>query len=124
MRAECSLAGLTRDGDKNNLPGVAAHSMIIEFWLRARPCCAARFARGAGLLSLHNPVVQAARALAGRYITMRASADSTRIQADPYGLCGELAEEFTRKMSANKNLPYTRVPCGKNSAVDVLPLQK
>ena len=37
------------------------------------------------------------------------------------GLRGELAEEFTRKMSADKNLPNTTVPRGKTSAADVLP---
>ena len=51
-------------------------------------------------------------------------AESARIPADPRGLRGELAEEFTRKMSADENLPYTTVPCGKTSAADVLPPQK
>ena len=54
----------------------------------------------------------------------RTPADSARIRADPRGLRGELAEEFTRKMSADKNLPNTTVPRGKTSAADVLPPRK
>ena len=38
----------------------------------------------------------------------RTLAEAAQIQADPRGLRSELAEEFTRKMSADKNLPYTR----------------
>ena len=54
----------------------------------------------------------------------RTPADSARIRADPRGLRGELAEEFTRKMSADKNLPNTTVPRGETSAADVLPPRK
>ena len=54
----------------------------------------------------------------------RTPADSARIRADPRGLRGELAEEFTRKMSADKNLPYTMVLGGETSAADVLPPRK
>ena len=54
----------------------------------------------------------------------RKPADSARIRADPRGLRGELAEEFTRKMSADKNLPNTTVPRGETSAADVLPPRK
>ena len=54
----------------------------------------------------------------------RKPADSARIRADPRGVRRELAEEFTRKMSADKNLSYTTVLRGKTSAADVLPPRK
>ena len=54
----------------------------------------------------------------------RTPADSARIRADPRGVRGELAEEFTRKMSADNNLPYTTVLRGETSAADVLPPRK
>ena len=47
-------------------------------------------------------------------------ADSARIRADLRGLRGKLAEEFTRKMSADKNLSYTTVPRGRPSAAEML----
>ena len=49
------------------------------------------------------------------------SAESALIRADPRGLRGELAEEFTRKMSADKNLSYATVPRRKTSAANVFP---
>ena len=52
------------------------------------------------------------------------SADSARIRADPRGVRRELAEEFTRKMSADKNLSYTSASRGRTSAADVLPPRK
>ena len=62
---------------------------------------------------------------AERLVNVRQTpAESVRIRADPRGLRGELAEEFTGKMSADKNLPYTTVPRGKTSAADVLPPRK
>ena len=54
----------------------------------------------------------------------RTPVDSARIRADPRGVRGELAEEFTRKMSADNNLPYTTVLRGETSAADVLPPRK
>ena len=54
----------------------------------------------------------------------RTPADSARIRADPRGVRRELAEEFTRKMSADNNLPYTTVLRGETSAADVLPPRK
>ena len=48
----------------------------------------------------------------------RTLADSARIRADPRGVRRELAEEFTRKMSADKNLSYTSAPRGRTSAAD------
>ena len=41
------------------------------------------------------------------------SADSARIRADPRRVRRELAEGFTRKMSADKNLSYTSAPRGR-----------
>ena len=54
----------------------------------------------------------------------RAPADSARIRADPRGVRRELAEEFTRKMSADKNLSKTSAPRGKTSAADDRPPRK
>ena len=54
----------------------------------------------------------------------RTPADSARIRADPRGVRRELAEEFTRKMSANKNLYYTSAPRGRASAADDRPPRK
>ena len=48
----------------------------------------------------------------------RTPADSARIRADPRGLRRELAEEFTQKMSADKNLSNTSAPRGRTSAAD------
>ena len=48
----------------------------------------------------------------------RTPAESARIRADPRGVRRELAEEFTRKMSADKNLSYTSAPRGRTSAAD------
>ena len=50
----------------------------------------------------------------------RTPADSARIRADPRGVRGELAEEFTRKMSADNNLPYTTVLRGETSAAEII----
>ena len=54
----------------------------------------------------------------------RTPADSARIRADPRGVRCELAEEFTRKMSADKNLSYTSTPRGRTSAADDRPQRK
>ena len=54
----------------------------------------------------------------------RTLADSARIRADPRGVRRELAEEFTRKMSADKNLSYTSAPRGRTSAADDRPPRK
>ena len=54
----------------------------------------------------------------------RTPADSARIRADPRGVRGELAEEFTQKMSADKNLSKTSAPRGKTSAADDRPPRK
>ena len=54
----------------------------------------------------------------------RTPADSARIRADPRGVRRELAEEFTRKMSADKNLSKTSAPRGKTSAADDRPPRK
>ena len=48
----------------------------------------------------------------------RTPPDSARIRADPRGVRRELAEEFTRKMSADKNLAYATVSRGRSSAPD------
>ena len=54
----------------------------------------------------------------------RTPADSARIRADPRGVRRELAEEFTQKMSADKNLSYTSAPRGRTSAADDRPPRK
>ena len=54
----------------------------------------------------------------------RTPAESARIRADPRGVRRELAEEFTRKMSADKNLSYTFAPRGRASAADDRPPRK
>ena len=54
----------------------------------------------------------------------RKLADSARIRADPRGVRRELAEKFTQKMSADKNLSYTSSPRGRNSAADDRPPRK
>ena len=48
----------------------------------------------------------------------RTPPDSARIRADPPGVRRELAEVFTRKTSADKNLSYDTVPRGRSSALD------
>ena len=50
--------------------------------------------------------------------------DSARKRADPHGVRRKLAEEFTRKMSADKNLSFTTAPRGRTSAPDDPPLRK
>ena len=44
--------------------------------------------------------------------------DSAQKRADPRGVRRELAEEFTRKMSADKNLSFSTAPRGRTSAPD------
>ena len=41
-----------------------------------------------------------------------------RIRADPHGVRHELAEEFTLKMSSDKNLSYNTAPRRRTSAPD------
>ena len=48
----------------------------------------------------------------------RTPPDSARKRANPRGVRRELAEEFTRKMSADKNLSYATVPGGRSSVPD------
>ena len=102
------------------------HYMTIgHFWLLARR---KTFHRGSARIRAEmrrlRPVPRGSGELPPKYF----SADSAEVRrtfgglrADPRGLRGELAEEFTRKMSADKNLPNTTVPRGKTSAADVLP---
>ena len=51
-------------------------------------------------------------------------ADSARKRADLRRVRSELAEEFTQKMSANKNLSFTTAPRGRTSAPDDPPPRK
>ena len=48
----------------------------------------------------------------------RTPPDSARKRANPRGVRRELAEEFTRKMFADKNLSYATVPGGRSSVPD------
>ena len=54
----------------------------------------------------------------------RTPPDSARKRADPRGVRHELAEEFTRKMSADKNFSFNTAPRGRTSAPDDPPPRK
>ena len=110
-----------------------ASDSYVGYWLGGRPSAAvpresarkradsARFrAVPANFRQNYFPADSAERPANVR----RTPADSARIRADPRGVRRELAEEFTRKMSADKNLSYTSASRGRTSAADVLPPRK